>query len=171
MKRLTAYSLLLIIVLISCKQKNSSNSTSEAKILPGSIGGEFEILIVGVNITDKREIIEFTDSSFHETIPALPQLEYWFRTTYVNLKDLNSNDRRHANILFLSSKNSDNKMLNYIQENIPELIISPEETNSGDVKMINNYYGDVVDRFIQSYQTDDEHFITQPNIKFLELIK
>lgn len=115
------YLFLLLPLLFSCgnsrekdrdstgAQQKESKSTREFK--PGSSGDEFEVLIIGDRIRQRKKLQIAVDSVFHSLYPGLAQPEGWFSTSFLNAENFSSVHKKHKSLLFLSSlKNSPNTL-------------------------------------------------------------
>lgn len=125
MKRLSIYSIIISLVFFSCNSGNKPEKIITLELLPRSIGGEFEILIVGENITKRPDVKDIIDSCLYEIVPALPQIEFWFDLTYLDLKNFDAYLNKHLNIVLISV--NDKKMNKFIGREFPD--INTDENN------------------------------------------
>ncbi|MEA3495905.1 MAG: DUF4837 family protein [Bacteroidota bacterium] len=111
------FSIIFIFSISSCNHKDSKDKKNQEKQLeniPTSIGGIYELFVVGENLTSNPELKIKISESISQIIPALPQPEQMFSLTFIDVNNFNANFRKNINVLLLSVLPKDKQMQNLI---------------------------------------------------------
>jgi len=118
----------------SSSSKNKKRELTTTNTVRNSVGAEFEILVVGENISSNQEFQDTLKVLFAKAYPAIPQPESWFRLSIIDLNNFNYNEKGQKSILFIHLKNKSEELEELMEDVYTETVL--EQVKASEERFI-----------------------------------